>query len=131
MAEDSRDAPAHVHLVDFPEALEALFSRVGELKVVLGPGAGAGVDEVERMLREGLAARERGDVTGAMTRIGQAMDRLAALASAADPAEGAAMRAVAERFRQLLARGAVGEAREAADVMRARSGAVLRRRRER
>ena len=26
----------HSHLIDFPEALEALFSRIGELKLVLG-----------------------------------------------------------------------------------------------
>ena len=35
------------------------------------------------------------------------------------------MRAMAERFRQALARGALGEAKETADVMRARSGSVL------
>src|SRR5438132_681253 len=54
------DNPSHSHLIDFPEALEALFSRMGELKVVLGPAAAPGVDEVERHLRAGLAARERG-----------------------------------------------------------------------
>src|SRR5881396_1127453 len=74
------DNPEHSHLITFPEALEALFSRMGELKVVLGPAAAA---------------------------------------------EGAMMRAIAERFRQALARGAFGEAKETADVMRARSGSVL------
>jgi hypothetical protein len=53
------------------------------------------------------------------------MDLLAALAGHADAAEGAMMRAMAERFRQALARGALGEAKETADVMRARSGSVL------
>jgi hypothetical protein len=130
MADDPRGPggapPAHSHLVDFPEALEALFSHMGELKVVLGPAAAPGVDEVERCLREGLAARERGDVGAAVTRIGEAMDRLAALAErAVDPAEGAAMRAVAEQFRRALARGALGEAKEKADVMREHSGGVL------
>ena len=130
MADDPRGPggapPAHSHLIDFPEALEALFSRMGELKVVLGPAAAPGVDEVERLLREGLAARERGDVGAAVTRIGQAMDRLAALAErAVDPAEGAVMRAVAEQFRQALTRGALGEAKETADVMREHSGGVL------
>jgi len=33
---------------------------------------------------------------------------------------------VAERFRQALVRGAVGEAQVAADVMRERSGSVVR-----
>lgn len=117
---------AHSHLVDFPEALEALFSRIGELKMVLGPAVAPGVDEVEQHLREGLAARTRGDVPTAVARIGQAIDRLAALASQLDPAESMMMRAVAEHFRQALGRGALGEAKETADVMRERSGSVLR-----
>ena len=71
---------SHSHLIDFPEALEVLFSRLGELKVVLGPAAAAGVEEVGRHLRAGLAARERGDTPGAVTRIGRAMDLLAGLA---------------------------------------------------
>jgi hypothetical protein len=89
------------------------------------------VDEVERLLREGLAARERGDTPATVQRIGQAMDRLAALASGADPAEGVLMRAVAERFRQALLRGALGEAKETAEVMRERSGSVITPRRPR
>ena len=119
------DNPQHSHLIDFPEALEALFSRMGELKVVLGPAAAPGVDEVERHLREGLAARERGDPGAAVAKIARAMDLLAGLAGHADAAEGAMMCAIAERFRQALARGALGEAKETAEVMRARSGSVL------
>jgi hypothetical protein len=121
------DVADHSHLVDFPEALEALFSRMSEMRAVLGPG----VDEVERHLREGLAARERGDVPAAVASIGTAMDRLADLASAHDPREGEMMRAMAQHFRHALERGAVGEARGAADVMRERSGSVLRPKRER
>ena len=119
------DEPGHSHLLDFPEALEALFSRLGELKVVLGPAAAPGVDQVEAYLRSALAARERGDVPAAVERIGAAMDRLAAFAAAGDPAEGAMMRGLAAHFRQALVRGALGQAREAADVMRERSGSVL------
>ena len=115
----------HAHLLDFPEALEALFSRLGELKIVLGPAAAPGVDQVEADLRSALAARHRGDVAAAVERIGAAMDRLAALAGASDPAEAAMMRALAAHFRQALVRGALGDAREAADVMRERSGSVL------
>jgi hypothetical protein len=121
---DEPKAP-HSHLIDFPEALETFFARIGELKLVLGPAAAPGVDEVERLLREGLAARARGDVPAATAKIGLAMDRLAALASVVDPAEGAVMRAVAEHFRQALGRGALGEAKETAEVMRERSGSVL------
>ncbi len=115
----------HAHLLDFPEALEALFSRLGELKIVLGPAAAPGVDQVEADLRSALAARHRGDVAAAVERIGTAMDRLAALAGAGDPAEAAMMRSLAAHFRQALVRGALGDAREAADVMRERSGSVL------
>ena len=119
------DTPAHSHLIDFPEALHALFSRMGELKLVLGPAAAPGVDRLEESLRQGLAARERGDVGEAVTKIGHAMDLLAGLAAHADPAEGAMMRAVAEQFKQALRRGALGEAQETAELMRARSGSVL------
>jgi hypothetical protein len=115
----------HSHLIDFPEALETLFSRLGELKVVLGPAAAPGVEGVQRLLREGLAARARGDVPAAVARIGEAMDLLARLAGGLDAAEGAMMRAVADRFRQALARGALGDARETADRMRERSGSVV------
>jgi hypothetical protein len=118
-------ADGHSHLIDFPEALEALFGRMGELKVVLGPAAAPGVDRVEQSLRDGLAARERGDVGNAIAKIGHAMDLLAELAGHADPAEGAMMRAVAERFKQALQRGALGDARETAETMRARSGSVV------
>jgi hypothetical protein len=120
------DDPHRSHLADFPEALEALVSRLGELKIVLGPAAAPGVDAIEGNLRDGLAARERGDVGAAVVRIGQAMDLLAALAGHADPAEAAMMRAVAAQFKTAIARGALGEARAQADVMRERSGSVVR-----
>lgn len=129
MTDDRRREGSHSHLIEFPEALDAFFSRIGELKAMLGPAAAPGVDAVAEMLREGLAARERGDTETAVTRIAEAMDRLAALASTADPAEGAMMRAVAEHFRGALGRGSVCEAREAAEHMRERSGSVLHPRR--
>jgi len=119
------EKPTHSHLVDFPEALEVLASRMDELKLVLGPAAAPGVDQVAALLREGLAARDRGDLGAAMGRIGQAIDLLAALASHADPAEAGIMRAVAEQFKQALARGSLGDARKKAEEMRRRSGSVL------
>ena len=129
MTDDRRRETSHSHLIEFPEALDAFFSRIGELKAMLGQTAAPGVDAVAETLREGLAARERGDTSAAVTRIAEAMDRLAALAATADPAEGAMMRAVAEHFRGALGRGAVGEARDAAEHMRERSGSVLHPRR--
>jgi hypothetical protein len=125
------DQQNHSHLIDFPEALEVLFTRLGELKIVLGPAAAGEVDAVAETLRTALAARQRGDMGEALTKIGQAMDRLAAVASGGDPGEGAAMRAVVARFREALVRGAVGEAQDTADVMRTRSGSVLHPKRDR
>src|SRR2546429_3071122 len=83
------DNPQHSHLIDFPEALEALFSRLGELKIVLGPAAAPGVDEVERHLREGLAARERGDLGAAPAQLPHPMDLLPRPPGPSAGAEGA------------------------------------------
>lgn len=116
---------SHSHRIAFPEALEAFFLRIGELKVVLGPGSAAGVDALEALIRDGLAARERGDVPHAVARIVEAMTRLAELAGASDAAEAPMLRAMAEQFAGALSRGAVADARETADVMRERSGTVL------
>ena len=59
------------------------------------------------------------------------MDLLAGLAGRMDPAEGAMMRAVADHFRAALARGELGDAKEAAEVMRERSGSVVHPRKDR
>lgn len=117
--------PPHSHRIAFPEALEAFFLRIGELKVVLGPKSAGGVDGLEALIREGLAARERGDVPMAIARIVEAMRRLAGLAAASDAAEGPMLQAMAEHFAAALSRGAVADARETADAMRERSGTVL------
>jgi hypothetical protein len=128
--DDPRPGPSHSHLIEFPEALEAFFSRIGELKVVLGPRAAAGVDGLEALIREGLAARDRGDPGQAIQRIMQAMRRLAELAADSDAAEAPMLRAMAEQFAAALGRGDLGDAKAAADVMRERSGsAVIPRRR--
>lgn len=92
----------HSHLIAFPEALEAFYTRIGELRVVLGPRAAAGVDGLEALLRDGLAARARGDQAQAVRLIVAAMRRLAELASASDAAEGPMLRAMAERFAAAL-----------------------------
>ncbi|MCW5892953.1 MAG: hypothetical protein KIT14_20760 [bacterium] len=115
----------HDHRVAFPEALEAFLGRTDELKVVLGSQAAAGVDALGARIREGLAARERGDVLGAVARIVEAMRMLAELASRSDAAEGPMLRAMAERFAAALVHGTVAEAREHAETMRVRSGTTL------
>src|SRR5262249_62068745 len=99
MADDERDdaAPPHSHLIEFPEALEAFFSRIGELKVILGPRAAGGVDGLEALIREGLAARDRGDPATAMMRIALAMSRLAGVGGERDAARAPMARALAEQ----------------------------------
>ena len=122
---DEHDHGGHSHLIEFPEALEAFFTRVGELKVVLGGPAAPGVDRLEAVIQTALAARERGDVPGAMTGIVQAMELLAELASATPGVDGGQLRAMAGAFKQALAHGALGEAKATAEVMREASGSHL------
>ena len=114
--EERRDDPAHSHLIEFPEALEAFFLRIGELKVILGPRAAAGVYGLEALVREGLAARDRGDPGRAIQGIMQAMRRLAELASESDAAEAPMLRAMAEQFATALRGGRTREEREARAV---------------
>jgi hypothetical protein len=127
MADDRTEASraAHTHLVEFPEALEAFFSRIGELRVVLGARAAAGVDGLEALIRDGLAARDRGDSATAVRRIVQAMERLAELAGDSDAAEAPMLRAMAQHFAAALGRGSLGDAKAAAEVMRERSGSTV------
>ena len=115
----------HTHLIDFPEALEAFFSRVGELKQALGPAGAAGVGAVEALLAEGLAARDRGDMPTALARLVEAMRRLADLASDSGSPEGPMLRLMADRFREAVGRGDLAQAKGSADVMRERSGSRL------
>ena len=113
------------HRPEFPEALDVFFARANELTLAVGPRGRDGIPAVEALLREGLAARGRGDVPHAVGRILLAMERLAELVSRDDPGEGAMMRAMADQFRRALLGGAMGDAREKAEVMRERSGAVI------
>lgn len=99
-----------------------LIDRLGELEVVIGPQARPAVAEVQNRLREAAAARERGDVPGALAIIGQAMERLAGLASSLDASEGAMMRAISASFAQALTAGDKGGAKQAVEVMRTKAG---------
>lgn len=123
MADDERGA--HSHLIEFPEALEAFFTRVGELKVVLGAAAGPGVDRLEATIQSALAARDRGDVPGAIAGIVGAMELLAQLAERTPGVDAAPLRGMAAAFKQAMARGALGEAKAAAETMREESGSRL------
>jgi hypothetical protein len=109
-----------------PLAIDTVVSRLSELEIVFGPQAKGVINAVRTTLLEALAARQRGDAPASITKIGQAMDRLAGLAEHLDPAEGVLMRTVAEQFRAALLRYDTAEARQTADVMFERSGAAYK-----
>jgi hypothetical protein len=124
-ASKRRVVAEHSHLIDFPEALEAFFSRVGELKHALGPKGAEGIPAIEVLIAEGLAARDRGDRPTAMARIVEAMQRLADLASDSGTPEGAMLRVMAERFRQAVGQADLSQAKDAAETMRVQSGSTV------
>ncbi len=105
-----------------PDSFLQLIDRLGELEVVIGEQARPVVAEVRSRLKEAASARHRGDVPGALAIIGQAMERLAGLASGLDAAEGALMRAIAGSFAQALNAGDRGTAKQAVDMMRNKAG---------
>ena len=115
----------HTHLIDFPEALEAFFDRVGELKHALGPGGAERVGALEAIIAQALAARERGDQATALAHIVQGMQRLAELASEGGAPDAPMLRMMAERFRQAVGHGDVSQAKDAADTMRVQSGSTI------
>jgi hypothetical protein len=111
------------HEFEPPPALEFLLTRLGEMEVVLGPAA-ARLGAVRAHLERAVALRADGDSPGATAAIGRAMDELAAMFAAVDPAEAMLVRPVIERFGAALLRGEPGEMERAAEVMRQRSGAT-------
>lgn len=93
-----------------------------ELEVVIGEKARPVVAQVREELREAVASRERGDMTGTLEKIQRAMERLANLGAEVDPAEGAMMREIARIFMQSLNFGAKGAAKDVVNVMRHKAG---------
>ena len=119
---------AHEPEPEIPAALETVITRLGDLEVVLGKQVAPVLAAVRTTLVAAMAARDRGDMPGAIAQIGQAMDRLAALADHLDPAEEAVlMRALAQNFRAALLRGDQAQAQQSAAAMFQKSGAVERR----
>ena len=111
------------HELEAPPVLEMLLTRLDELAVVVGPAAAPRLGAVRESLTHALALRAAGDVPGATRAIAGAMQTLAEIAAALDPAESAAMRAVAAQFGGALARGETAEMTRTSEVMRERSGA--------
>jgi hypothetical protein len=99
-----------------------LAENLGELEVVIGPKARPVVAEVRAGLRDAMACRERGDLPGALATIERAMERLAALATQLDPAEGAMMRTLAQHFSRALSAGLKSEAKVAVNAMKSKAG---------
>jgi hypothetical protein len=107
-------------------ALEDVLLRLDELQVVLGRAVAATLAAIRLSLIEAVSARDRGDTPAAVAAIGKAMDSLSSLADGLDPDEGALMRMVAQSFRNALLRGDYPQAKQTADVMMQKSGAVER-----
>lgn len=93
-----------------------------ELEVTFGPETRPIIAEIRTSLAEAAAMRERGDLPGAVATVGRAMERLAALGARLDPAEGALMRMIADRFRTALAGGDKSTTKDTINVMRRRAG---------
>ena len=110
-----------------PESLEALIAGFGDLVTALGPEAAAGLAGVREGLERAVAARDDGRRDAAVVEILNAMQNLARLAGALDPAEAQAMQALAATFQSALAGGDAAHAAESVDTMRQRSGAVKKR----
>jgi len=124
MANQPRE-PAHSHLITFPEALDVFVTRMGEITAALGSGKAEGVRARETRVQEARAARAQGDVPRAVGAIVRAMELLADLAGTDPTLDGPQLRAMAAQFRAAMARGAVADAKSAADVMREQSGTTV------
>jgi hypothetical protein len=99
-----------------------LADNLGELEVTIGERARPAVAELRQRLRAAVASRERGDLADSLEQLRGAMERLAAVAAELDPAEGALMRMVAQRFTDALKLGDKSAAKDAVTVMRHKSG---------
>jgi hypothetical protein len=104
------------------EPFSRLADNLRELEIVIGEKARLAVAELRIALEQAAARRGAGDVSGALTLIRQAMERLVSLAGELDPGEGMMMRAIAQRFSQALNLGDKGAAKEAVAAMRRKAG---------
>jgi hypothetical protein len=111
------------HDFEPPPVLQALLTRLDELRVVVGPAVAPRLEGIRARLTQALALRSRGDVPAATAALAAAMQDLADVAAALDPGEAAMMRAAASHFGAALARGEVGEMERTSELMRERSGA--------
>jgi hypothetical protein len=99
-----------------------LGDSLGELEVTIGPKARPVIAEVRAKLAAAVTMRDHGDMPGALAGIRSAMERLASLAGALDPGEGAIMRLMAERFSAALNFGDKHTAKDTVNFMRHKAG---------
>lgn len=99
-----------------------LADTLRELELTVGTAARPVIAEIRTRLIEAVAFRDKGDVAAAVTTIHQAMEQLAVLAGTLDPAEGALMTLIAQRFTGALAQEDRGTAKESVNFMRHRAG---------
>jgi hypothetical protein len=118
------DKPGHE--AEIPLAIESVVTRLGELEIAFGAAVKPVIEAVRADLIEAMALRDRGDLRGALLRIGAAMDRLASVAGRLDAGEATLMRAAVQAFRAALGRASESEAKRGAAIMFERSGAVER-----
>src|SRR5216683_4080037 len=97
-----------------------LADALRELEVTIGPQARPVIAAVRTRIGEAAGLREQGNVSAAIVAIRDAMERLAALGSELDPAEGMLMKMLAERLAQALQTGDKGAAKESVNLMRHR-----------
>jgi hypothetical protein len=114
------------HTHTYPEALRTLLTRLPELELVLGPRAKGGLQSVQHLLQQAIAAQADGDTPRAVSQISLAMDTLSQLAEGLGPQEAMMMRMLTDQFRKALLSGEDSEAQRVSDVMREKSGATIR-----
>jgi hypothetical protein len=81
------------HELEPPPVLAMLLTRLDEIAVVVGPAATPRLGAVREGLTRALALRAAADVAGTARAIAAAMQELANVAGALDPAEAEVMRA--------------------------------------
>jgi len=104
------------------DAFGPLTAALREVEVTIGPAARPLIAEVRARLVDAAALRSNGDLPAAIDTIRRAMERLSGLAGQLDPAEGAMMRLIAERFTAALNLGDKGAAKETINFIRHRAG---------
>jgi hypothetical protein len=110
-----------------PESLEQMVAGLADLGPALGPAAAPGLARVRSKLEAAIAAQRDGNRALAVGHITAAMRDLAELAVLLDPAEAAAMTAMARQFEGALRGGDEPTAAQSIERMRERSGAVKKR----